>query len=724
MRRKFLYESASARVIVAAAFGFAALPTAAQDVAQDAPRQLPALSVEGQLPLNNSTDYKVDNPSLPKLTEPLRNTPQSIDVVPRQMIDDRGATTLNDAVRTVPGVSLAAGEGGNQGSSLTLRGFTARGDIFLDGMRDFGSYYRDPFNLDQVEVLKGPASMLFGRGSTGGVVNQASKMPDRHGFTAGAVTFGTDFTKRITLDYDTPVEDIGITGAAFRFNAMANQNNVAGRDQAEFQRFGVAPSVAFGLGTATRTTVSYFHQQEDNTPDYGFPRYFTGAPPMPPVDANNFYGFANDFLRTNVDVVTGRIEHDVNSWLTVRDQLRFANYERKFRITEPQIPGGVTPFTPLSAINLTRNMIIGDSVETFLQNQTDAVANFNTWDLKHTAVGGIEIGRETSDPSRFNTTPAAPAANLLAPGSSIEYHNTALIRANPHTEAQTAAAYFADTVKIGEMWEVSGGGRYDRFAADFEDNVTNVMVGRTDNLLSWRAGLVFKPMPIGSIYFGWGTSFQPSAESLSLSPSTINTPPEKSETFEFGTKWDVIQERLMLRAAIFRTDKTDVRVTDPNDSTQQVLGGSQRVDGFEIEGAGRVTRQWQVFLGYAYLDGEVTKAPPGGFPIEGAPLQNVPKHSFHLWSTYDLPYRFQVGGGINYVSERVARNTPVPFANNSIVDGYVTVDAMVKYGLTENVDIQLNAINLFDEFYIDQPHPNHYIPGAGRTFLLTTEFKF
>ena len=714
MLLRHLSETASYRVIAALAFGAVTAPA----FAQDAPRELPAVSVEGAQPFGGGTEYKVDNPSSPKLTEPLRNTPQSIDVVPAQMIEDRGVTTLNDAIRTVPGVSIAAGEGGNQGSSFTLRGFSARNDIFLDGMRDFGSYYRDAFNLDAVEVLKGPSSMLFGRGSTGGVVNQVSKAPELRGFTAGSAMVGTDHTLRVTADVDAPIQ--ALKGGAFRLNLMANDNEVAERDVGEYKRFAVAPSLALGLGTPTRFNLNYFHQNEADIPDYGMPIFFGG---VPNVKRDNFYGFTSDYLFTTADIATAKVEHDATDWLTLRNQLRFANYTRDFRITEPQLPGSATPATPLQNIVVTRNMIAGDSVETFLQNQTDGTLNFSTGMFGHTVVTGVEIGRETSDPTRYNQNNVT-GANFLNPNPSIFFSNERTVRTNAHGEAKSVAFYAVDTVKIGEQWEVSGGGRFDHIDSHYEENAAHLDLDRRDDLASWRAGLVYKPLPVGSIYFGWGTSFNPSVESLSLSLATVDTPPEKNETYEIGTKWDLFNERLSLRGAVFRTDKTNSRVPDPNNTLLMVLGGSQRVDGFEVEANGRVTDKMQLFVGYTHMEGEVTKAPPNASPREGAPLQNTPMHTFHAWTTYDLPYRFQVGGGVNWVSERVARNTPSAFANNTIVPGYVTWDLMGKYRLTDTVDIQLNILNLFDRFYIDQMHPNHLVPGAGRTLLLTTAFKF
>ena len=337
------------RVLMGSAIGMAlaqgvVAQPASPPAPTEAPVQLPPISVQGA---DLQQGYQTSVPSLSKLTQPLLDTPQSITVIPQQLMEDQGVTAVRDALRNVPGISLAAGEAGAQGDSLTLRGFNARNDFYLDGMRDFGSYYRDPFNLKEIEVLKGPASILFGRGSTGGVINQVSKQPQLAPITAGTGTVGTDRTFRFTTDIDRPIE--GLENSAFRLNVMGNLNGMSARDAAEYRRFGIAPSVAFGLGTDTRLTLSYFHLQEDNVPDYGLPWLF--ASPAP-VERHNFYGFPNDdFLRTNVDIGTVKFEHDFNDNVSVRDQFRYANYQRAGRITEPQvIYTGVTPNTPLAQI--------------------------------------------------------------------------------------------------------------------------------------------------------------------------------------------------------------------------------------------------------------------------------------------------------------------------------------------------------------------------------------
>jgi catecholate siderophore receptor len=349
----------------------------------------------------------------PKFSEAPLDTPQTITAVPQEVMQQQGVTTLRDALRNVAGISLAAGEGGAQGDNLTIRGFTACNDLFIDGMRDFGSYYRDPFNTQEVEVLQGPSSVTFGRGSTGGVVNQATKTPGLTRFISGDVDFGTDLTRRVALDIDQPLPQLG-KGAAFRLNLMGDEGGVAGRDVAENRRFGVAPSLALGLGTLTRWTFSYFHQNADDNPDYGIPWLFNGPAPVP---HNDYYGFKNgNYLRTYDDIGTAKVEHDVNSHITLRDQVRYANYVRDVLITEPQIPAGVTLATPLSSIAVTRHEIGVNSVESFLDEQLDLTAHLQTGFIRHDVVAGIEAGRETSDPTRPTWTKrAASAGTVLTP---------------------------------------------------------------------------------------------------------------------------------------------------------------------------------------------------------------------------------------------------------------------------------------------------------------------
>jgi catecholate siderophore receptor len=683
--------------------------------------ELPEVVVSGEHAEEES--YKAEAPSLPKYTEPLRDTPQSITVVPHEVMEDQGVTTLRDALRNVAGISIAAGEGGSQGDNLTLRGFTARNDIFLDGMRDFGSYYRDPFNLESIEVLKGPSSIMFGRGSTGGVINQVSKMPGLTSFSAGTLAFGNDRTRRATADVQTPLPDLG-PNAALRFNLMGHESKLAGREVGVTRRFGFAPTLALGLGTPTRLTFSYFHQSEDDIPDYGIPWLFNGPAP---VSRSNYYGFKeNNFLKTDVDIVTVKMEHDFSEALTIRDQLRYGHYTRDAQITEARIAGTPTPATPLTEINVIRNQIVADSVETFLQNQLDVTARFSTGFIRHTLVAGVEAGRETSDPTRATFT-GVPGTSLLTPDEGQLFSGNSTITSRINTTATSIAGYAIDTLKLGEKWELIGGFRWDRFSASYEQSVPpGSAFDRVDRMLSWRGALVYKPMPDGSVYFGYGTSFNPSAETLALSAANADIPPEKNKTFEVGSKWDLFSKNLALRAALFRTEKTNAREPDPNNPLLNVLSGEQRVDGFELETAGRLTDRWKIFSGYAFMKSKLVSSV--FFPTAvGAQLANVPKNTFNLWTTYAFPWGFEVGAGGQYVASRTASTTvPVDPATGLMkeVPGYWTVDAMAEYYLSERIAIQLNLYNLTDKYYDDQIHPAHIVPGAGRSALLTMRFRF
>ncbi len=581
--------------------------------------------------------------STPKYTEDLKDTPQTITVVPQSVIQEQNATTLRDALRNVAGISLAAGEGGAQGDNLTIRGFSARNDLFIDGMRDFGSYYRDPFNTEAVQVLQGPSSVTFGRGSTGGVVNQATKAPTLNRALSIDLDGGTDATRRLAVDLDTPVPELGKT-AAFRLNLMGDEANVAGRNVAENRRFGVAPSLSLGIGTPTRATFSYFHQSGDDTPDYGLPWLFNGPAP---VNRSNYYGFSQgNFLRTDDNIGTIRVEHDFNSHITIRNQARYANYLRDAQITEPQIIAPVTLSTPLSAMVINRNQITVNSMESYLDDQFDVTASFATGRLQHTLVTGVEASREISDPTRPKYT-NVPTTSLLDPDPTQGFSGTETISSIVHTTSNSAGAYFVDTVKLSRKWQVMGGMRWDRFNTHYTQQVAPAAAfNRLDELPTWRGGIVYSPVSNGSFYASAGTSFNPSAESLSLSAANANLPPEKNRTLEAGTKWQV--KRVALTGAIFQTIKTNAREPDPNNPLLNLLAGDQRVRGAQVGVSGHVTSRWEILTSYALLDAKVTSS--NYYPASvGAVLANVPRNGFNIWNEYRIARGWEIGAGGNFV---------------------------------------------------------------------------
>jgi catecholate siderophore receptor len=692
------------------------------------------LQVQGPSTAVEVTDTVLQD-TLPKYTQPLVETPQSIDVIPQKIIQAQGATTLRDTLRNVAGISLAAGEGGAQGDSLTIRGFTARNDIFLDGMRDFGSYYRDPFNMNEVEVLQGPTGVTFGRGSTGGVVNQETKIPDINGFMAGTVDLGTDQTKRVTFDYDKPVKALG-EGTAFRLNVMGHDSKFAGRDVAESRRYGIAPSLAFGLGTPTRLTLSYLHAGADDSPDYGIPFLFNKPAP---VERRNYYGFEHgNYLKTNVDMGMVKFEHAFNNAVTFHNQIRYARYHRDVRITEAQINlntlNAVDPLdTPLDQIGINRNEITVNGAETFLQDQLDITLRFRTGHFQHTVIAGAEGGRETSSPYRPRYG-GVPTTNLLHPDPTDAFSGTLLgTTTDMNVLAISGGAYAVDTINLSQKWALTGGVRVDRFDATLNQPLpaNSPSLDRVDVMPSYRGAIVYKPVAGASIYFDYGTSFNPSAEALSLTVASraADVAPESNRTFEVGTKWDLFARKLSLRASVFRTDKTNARETLTDGSVEN--SGNQRVNGFQIQTNGYLTKRWELLASYAYLDGKVTATsivPPAGLPSSlGVPLGNVPKNSFSTWSNYELPWKLTIGGGADFVDTRSASAT-TPFDVTSkllkTVPSYWVFNAMAKYPLTEHIDMRVNVYNLADHYYIDQVHPAHLVPGAARSATLGVNYKF
>ena len=739
------------------------------------------------------TTSETNSVSLSKFTEPLIETPQSVNVIPQFVLQDQGVSTLRDTLRNVPGISLAAGEAGAQGDNLTIRGFTARNDIFLDGIRDFGSYYRDSFNYEQVEALEGPAGIQFGRGSTGGVVNQESKVPQARQFVNVQTQFGTDKTRRITADINEPVADT-LGGTAFRANLMAQEGGVAGRDYAEIRRFGIAPSISIGLDTNTRATLSYVHLTESDTPDYGLPWLYNGVAPGP--IRHKYYGFPDqNYLKTNDDILTLKADHEFSPNLNLHTIFRGANYPRQAMITEPQIcsnapasvpVGGFVSSLPTSAVNsklpctftpasdpntiiVNRNQIQVKSVEGDLWNQTEVTSRFKTFGIRHALVAGVEGGQEISNPIRtsytLNNINTVPSATLINPNAQQPFAGTGYITSIVHTKSKSVGLYFVDTLKLGRYFDLSGGIRWDRFDTGYNlyqptppagGTVTAAVppINRIDEQPSYRAAFVYKPSSHGSVYFDYGTSFNPAAESLSLSIGLANSSaaPEENETYEVGTKWSFLNERLLMEGAWFRTEKDNARETDPTNSNNIVAAGNQLVKGVQFSVVGRLPEGMDIVAGYAYLDSAVIYSK--FFPTSvGYPLANVPKQTFNLFVTHKLPWRLSGGLGSNYVASRTASST-VPFIPTSYgpaqkfaagtapcgaaattcyevlstavkqVPGYWIFNAMLRRPITDRLELQANVNNLLNRYYIDLPHPSHLVPGAGASALIGVNFKF
>ena len=557
-------------------------PTESKDGKDDV--SLPGVDVRGQ-----RNQFKIEEPSLYKLPDPIKDTPQSITVLPEQVLEERALFTLRDALRTVPGISLAAGEGGGrQGDNLTLRGFPAGNDIYIDGVRDLGQYGRDTFNLESVEVLKGPSAVLFGRGSTGGVINQVSKSPKLTPFYEFSGTVGNGPQGRVAVDVNQPIGGSG----ALRLNLMGFKGETVGRDYVDQQRLGAAPSFGIGLNGPTRLIVSYFYLNDDNMPDYGFP-YLLGKPvPVDrPVRSRELLRLPQPGLRAR------RRPH---RHLPLRARL-----QREREAAEHAAPGHDRPglprlhpghrghprprTTPLRPIQVSRTGTQRSQQDTSVINTTDVVVKFNTWMFKHTLVGGVEASRETSDVQRYTFTGVPNTSSSTRTTSRTCRPWARAKNFNGSSDATAVGVYAVDEMAITDQWKIMGGLRYDLFDAHFRNRFAAQKFSRTDEALSPRAALVFLPTKEQTYYFSYGTSFNPSAEALVLALNNASTEPEKNETFELGAKFDLFNGTLGIRGAVFQINKTNARTTDPVLGIQ-VTDGRQRVRGFELEVVGQILR--------------------------------------------------------------------------------------------------------------------------------------
>lgn len=705
------------------------------------------------------TTYNVEKSASKKYTAPLLDTPRSVTVVPQQVIKDTGALTLQDALRTVPGITFGAGEGGNPtGDRPFIRGFDAQSDTYVDGVRDTGAQSREVFNLEQIEVSKGPNSAFGGRGSAGGSLNLISKQAKAGNFTDGSFTYGSDQTRRYTLDTNQEFLD---GNAAFRLNLMTHDQNVAGRQAVDASRWGIAPSLTFGLNGPTRVTVSHYHLESDDTPDSGIP-YAKSAdrskhnPDKPVnVDRDNFYGLEDrDFSKSRVDTSTITFEHDFNDNLSLRNTTRYGTSHIDYIWTQPDDSQGNINNGSVWRRNNNR---IGTT--TTATNQTDLFGEFYLGGFKNSFTTGVEFTREDSkrDGYTVNTnTGSSAGANKCNPsiiGAPSGYNCTSLENPNPHdpwngsitrnykplnTVGTTQAIYGFDTIDLNEQWQVNLGARFDAFQTTAKNHGVTPTTKFEDNstFWNWQGGVVYKPAPNGSIYASYATSATPPGSMLDNGDTSNavdsfavknSLEPEETTNYEVGTKWNFLDERLELTATIFRTEKDNARVLVAPQTYDNA--GKSRVDGLELSASGKLTDKWKVFAGYSYLDSELVKAGKAGRngnitanapSNDGNQLPNTPENSFSLWTTYDVLPNATIGGGTFYVDKVYG-----DVANTMYVPDYWRYDAMAAYKLSKNVDFQLNVQNVFDKKYFDKAYASHYAnQAAGRTVLLSTNFHF
>ncbi|WP_306673834.1 TonB-dependent receptor, partial [Tahibacter caeni] len=727
----------------------------------------------------------------PKYTAPLRDTPQSIEVVPQEVMLQQNLLSLRDVLSTLPGITFGAGEGGGGfGDSINLRGFAASNDIQLDGVRDSAQYSRtDTFNLEQIEVVNGANSVYSGAGSVGGTINLVSKAARQGEFNHLSAGVGTDAYARVTLDSNQMIGE----STALRVNLMGHRNDVAGRDVEQMKRWGFAPSIAFGLGSDTTFTLSYLHQRDDNTPQYGVPYFFAGDRgfALPGLDTSTYYGYRNvDTQEIEVDAFTGVLSHVFSDSMSLRNFTRVQEVKQLTIVDPPQgtyclannltpVGGSCTTGTGATQIVVPINTYmpsgprgnVRDTTNRLLVNQTDLTSEFDTGSVGHTLVTGFSLLHESYTLDGSNEFRNADGSNPYAAPNHLPFTDPF----HPDTwytgprnrtrtskvdgELDNAAVYAFDTLKFSEQWQLNLGARYERNEGSSTTYTVSTAAGsigtitgasapakNNDDLLSYRAGLVFKPAEAGSIYVAYGNSKTPSKASVNGSCTVGSTTgtnnctvdPETAINYEIGTKWELLDQRVSLTASIFRNDRENYRVADPgnpdNPSGQQQLDGQARVDGVLLGVSGNLSRNWAVYANYTYLQSEVLQgvsnrqAGQGLDYTRGDDLVSVPKHSFNAWTTLDVG-SWQLGYGVNYqgeyyLNQHSATNVSGPLAK---ADDYWVHRAMVAWNVNRDLRLQLNVNNLFDKEYYTRVRTSASgwaTPGEGRQVTLQANYAF
>lgn len=735
------------------------------------PTELPRIRVmEEELPASREVVS-------PKFTAPLVDTPQTISIIPHEVFIQQGAQNLTEALRNTPGITFNAGENGFSSglSNFSMRGFDSSGSIFIDGVRDSGNYNRDVFNVEQIEVVKGPAADN-GRGGAGGYVNLVTKTPHSEAMQDFTLSYGFDDENsenrtRGALDVNVPVSE----GAAVRVNALWQDGGVAGRDVAEMNSWAVAPSLAFGLGTTNRLVLAFQHLEQEDLPDWGVPSALIDD--MQRHDAaldseslrDNFYGLASDFDDVESDSFLARFEHDFAGGIALSNQTRWSQTERNAVYTLP------TDYEPDTQAVTTQTQAYARENET-LSNLTALTASFETGAVLHQVAAGLELSREESSAGGF--------ASVTHPGTGapISIFNPDSHRAgasNPAPEqisevkVETIAAYAYDTLEFSERWQLTGGLRVEHYSVDIDSTTAAGEPQGPDDYdvsettLGGKLGLVYKPVENGSVYASIGVSSLPPGSFLSnpdisrtgdnafpgfsAGQNSANSKVQRSTNYEIGAKWEFFDRRLSTTAAVFRTERDNVAITGrdfrvtPLPPTARLGYGEQIVQGVELGVAGQINEAWSIFGGALFMDSErkhsafLDEARRAANPDDygdvlrtsGDELAFTPDVTANVWSTYRLPFGLTVGGGAQYVgaswlgrpddAERI-----IPNGTFGELPSYVVVNALLAYDVRPEVTARLNVNNLTDELYAVSANwgGQRVLLGAPRSYLLSVDVRF
>lgn len=720
-----------------------------------------------QLDVHAVAGYKRDKLASPKFTEALRDTPQTVQIIDADLFNQQGATTLTEALRNSPGVgTFYAGENGSTstGDNIYMRGFDSSSSLFVDGIRDLGSISRDLFNIEQVEVEKGPAGTDNGRSAPTGAINMVSKQATLQDVVAGTLSAGNDGQKRTTADVNHAFA--GLPGSALRLNAVWQDSDVAGRDHVNNQRWGLAPSLAFGLGSDTRYFLDLLYLRQDNRPDGGVPTIgLPGWQPQAglealaghPVDPENFYGTRADHDDVTAKMATFRVEHDFSDTARLTNTTRWGRSEQNYLLTSFMGTSsniGYTDASDLSSYTLARSLpTFKDQQNTIAVNQLNLRLDFATGAIMHKLSTGLELSREQQKAHDVSRLGAWTLANLYAPdwnSSGLSWRDDG---AGSKGRTDTAALYAFDTMHIGERLLLSAGLRVDRYKTSYESNaicnndsgrrgvacngsavgslVRNTDLESKDTLLNWKLGAVYKANDSVSLYANYALSQQPpggnnfqlsSGANNANNANNPNMDPQLARTIEIGSKWSLLEDALALNLALFRTN-VDNEISQGSDGLYYQTG-KKRVQGSELSLVGNLTDNWSLSAGYTRMNSTVVEG--DNVAADGSrTLAYTPDQAFTSWTSYRLPFGLTVAGGVRY-SGRLHRGTDGAVGTPTFTRSYSVYDAMLSYPVNAHLLLRLNAYNVFDKQYVAAINKSgyRYTPGTPRTFLLSADYRF
>ncbi|MFT8890366.1 MAG: TonB-dependent receptor [Acetobacter papayae] len=694
---------------------------------------------------------------LSRMPTDVMHTPQTVNVVPRALMEQQNVKSLDEALRNVPGItaSVGEGEGGMSGDQFLIRGFQAQNDIYENGLRDFGVYTRDSFYYDHVSVIKGPSSEVFGNGTTGGAINIVTKAPHAGNSYQGSFSGGSGSYYRGTLDINQQIND----SIAVRLSAMGNENNVVGRNYVYSHRWGIAPSITFGMNKKISYTVDYFHQNDNRIPDYGvWVVQKPGTAIAKPiteygVNRNNWYGTTFDQDDISTDMLTGRLTAKVAPWLTLYNDTKGGIYHRYYSASQPNCNATCVTkyFAGDPTASIVRNGGLGgpnpySQSDWSIQNVFSGIARFNTGKIRHEVIGGFDIEHVEDHRQNFAYNKTRPGTNLVNPSMDVSGLQRVNCSENPNGlasipngvgrkcykdgSATDIGFFLSDQIWLTKWFAIKGGFRLDQWYSSYSatggvSTTPDTHFNQNETTVNPTVNLMYMPNDNLMVYFNWAESTTPTSLYVTNSNAPFTTSsgyaPERSRLYEVGAKYNAFKGRMGFTAALFRLEKNNSTITDPTTGDVSASSDSQRNQGLELSASGNITSDWSVIGTYAFYDSRVTGSQTAA--DVGKRIQFVPQNSATLWSSYNIaaktPYNLTVGGGITW-----RQGVWLDAANTARVPATVDFDAMISHNFGKHWRVAMNGYNLANRLNYSNLFQNRVTPAIGRSFLFNLSASY